>query len=272
MHAPPGVVPALPPMVVFGPFADTPPLLFGSRVRPSAVVPMKLPCTISPLGALTTTGGAPPPGVKTLAKALTPVLPLPEITLRSAADVPPTTTFGADIVRPPPAFGSAVMPLAVVPIKLFLNIVPEPMLMITPLLLLARARAPWLLLPEIRLRDASATPPIRLSGDWLETPVWFGTAAVPVASVPMKLPSIVLLPSGPSSRMPLLPEKPLITRPRMVECPPLSVKPLLEPDGPRTTICMTALVPIAAVLGDDPGCVKPSIVTGRVMVGSGVAG
>ena len=92
-------------------------------------------------------------------------------------------------------------------------------------------------LPEIRLRSTVVVPPIVLlvESKNVTMPVpWLDTAVVPVALVPMKLPEITLpcYRRRSATRFPYrrnrtdLRLKPLITRPRIVVPPPLTVSPL----------------------------------------------
>ena len=74
----------------------------------------------------------------------------------------------------PVPFGSATVPVTSVPMRLF-SIVPPPAFMSMP--------KPWF--PEMTFLSAAVGPPIvRIAlATWIPLP--FGTAVVPVASVPM---------------------------------------------------------------------------------------
>ena len=94
-------------------------------------------------------------------------------------------------------------------------------------------------LPQMTLRAAGAVPPIVLPfelNSMLIASSSLGTAAVPLASVPKKFPSIRFPPL--LNRLIPLPEplvsprKPLITSPRTVEPPPVIVSPLMVATTP----------------------------------------
>src|SRR5687768_4851866 len=118
------------------------------------------------------------------------------------------------------------------------------------------------LLPEITLRAAGKIPPtvLLLAPDISLTPaVAFGSAIVPVGSVPIELPSMKLLLLA--FRMMGMLNR-FITRPRTIL--PLVLLPKTRPlfwlpggCGDRISINSTALVPIVIgfVLGLVPGCV-----------------
>src|SRR5205814_6940590 len=100
------------------------------------------------------------------------------------------------------------------------------------------------------------------------------SAIVPVASVPMKLPSITA--SLPDSRSMCEELQRLLTRPRMVTVPGLEALDTTTQSielEPSISISGTAsIAPVALVFGCEPGCVKPSRVSGAVMDGRPPAG
>jgi hypothetical protein len=99
------------------------------------------------------------------------------------------------------------------------------------------------LVPESRLRAAGVTPPIVLFGDVVLTKISIradapcGPAALPVASVPMKLPATVLPPRAVRTTAPVTP---LMTRPCTVLFPPAMFK---FPELYRSATRSTAFVP-----------------------------
>jgi hypothetical protein len=126
-------------------------------------------------------------------------------------------------------------------------------------------RTPLPPLPEMTLRAAGVAPPMRLlllvdEKEVILTPSPLAAFAVPVASVPMKLPSTTQSPEI-SMLMPVPKPKRLTTRPRTVCVPPINTRPLaLTPPevlicAPESSTSSTALLPTASVLGEAPGCV-----------------
>ncbi len=145
---------------------------------PLASVPMKLPATTINL--------VDEPATET------PSLALPEITLRSAAVLPPTVSCSED--RPmttPTELPMATVPVRSVPMKLR-----EMVLKRTESLKLTPAPV----LPETTLADP-APPTVMLLASRTKTPTPFGRATSPVASTPMSLPATVIC-APPSMRMP----------------------------------------------------------------------
>src|SRR5690349_7286389 len=122
---------------------------------------------------------------------------------------------------------------------------------------------PLEMFPETRLRPprlpSHAPSPVDPGVVW--TPLTLGLASVPVASVPMKTPLNCMpsVPSGAKTAMPP-PLNPPIAMPAMFEAElPISM-PLTGPaPDPSSSIRMTALLPVVAVLRLAPGCEYPSI-------------
>jgi len=115
------------------------------------------------------------------------------------------------------------------------------------------------------LSDGSE-PPITLLGDWLmkiPSSLFPTSPTVPVASGPMKLPTMVFPPRL-SSRIPLT-SKALITRPRTVLPPAVIDSPLVP--GPAKAPDRTTMG-----ISTKSGSVDPSIITGSLTVGRAVAG
>ncbi len=111
VHAPPGVVPVVPPTVLFGaPWTQTPTTL-AMAVVPSVPNPMKLPSTVFDAA---------------LINRITPMAPLPAMMLRALAVVPPTVVPVAELVRATPALAlaTAAVPLAFTPMKFPWTVLP----------------------------------------------------------------------------------------------------------------------------------------------------
>jgi hypothetical protein len=122
------------------------------------------------------------------------------------------------------------------------------------------------------MRAAAVRPPIVLpvvpplaSVSSVKPEPVLACALVPLALVPMKLPSIVLPPPV-SRRIPSPPVtwplivtdcQPLIARPRTVLLPAVIVNPFMAVPAscPFRSISRTALSPLASVFCWDPGCV-----------------
>ena len=153
-----------PPMRLNSPLSiSTPDWPFGTAAVPFTSVPIRLPCTVITLASN-----------RAMPKPL-----LPEMTLPASRVVPPMKALaglpGPTFSMPTP-FGSAVVPSAVVPIKLPWMYVPESKPNFTPT---------WLL-PEMTFPLPGCSPPIIvLSAAATKTPTSLGTAAMPVRSVPM---------------------------------------------------------------------------------------
>ena len=124
-------------------------------------------------------------------------------------------------------------------------------------------------MPDIRLRAAAVVPPTTLLAVSIlmpsvnETPLLMA----PLMSVPMKLPSMMLLPFFRMAMALLLYR--LMTRPLITEFPPLTFKtPVTPPEkGP-------VLVPSISTIGRPakPGCVVASMVSASVISGRADAG
>ena len=108
----------------------------------------------------------------------TPELVLPEITLRAAAVVPPRVWPVPPRETPEPALARAVVPAALVPIRLPL---------MTRLLVSASRAMPLEVLPEIRLPAPATVPPMVTPVAVMARRPWlaFATAAVPPELVQM---------------------------------------------------------------------------------------
>ena len=130
-----------------------------------------------------------------------------------------------------------------------------------PVLVASRISTPSIVLAEMTLRSAGAVPPTRLLAEpfCIITPIQLPSLElVPLGSVPMKLPAMTLF-EEPFRKMPN-PFQLSIASPRMVlpEAPALRDRPLIQdpPAGfPFSSICNTALSPVARVLADAPDCV-----------------
>src|SRR5687767_6046522 len=88
----------------------------------------------------------------------------------------------------------------------------------------------------------------------------------------MKLPSMLLPVLFSVIWMPVV--NPPMASPLIVAAPAATLRPTKNPSvpGPRSSTLITALVPAANVLGDEPGCVYPSMTTGAMITGNGVTG
>jgi len=155
---------------MFAPSIFTPCAALPRAADPDQSVPIKLPCTVIP-GALLMDR---------------PSLPLPPITFPARAVVPPIVLLGAFPMLIPsftlPRFAVA---LTFVPIKLPCTILPSALLL----------TAIPVLFPEIRFRANGIGPPmVLLSPPSIQIPAErLPRVAVPVTSVPIKLPCTILL-------------------------------------------------------------------------------
>src|SRR5689334_2558878 len=131
----------------------------------------------------------------------------------------------------------------------------------------------------MRLRSAGSVPPIVLASPELaktntpELPKEPGSAVVPAASVPRKLPATV---SPPLLIVMSRPYQWFSTRPRIVlpSLPAARTSPSVVIALPSITTRCTELSPSRGPLlfALEPGCENPLIVTGLVIAGSWVAG
>ena len=175
-------------------------------------------------------------------------MPLPEITLRAPADVPPIVLLLLAVTPMPMVLPRSLLPVWSVPMKLPSIMFPGPPLSEMPSLL-----------PEMMLRAAGVRPPMRLLDEpnWIITPSLLPRTASPAMFVPMKLPSMVLPPFV-SKLIPYRALPRLMTRPRTVLLPALiessEGKPNVFPSDPSSSIINTALSPSASVFALAPGC------------------
>ena len=176
---------------------------------------------------------------------------------RAALLVPPIVVVVAvlESAIPAPLLGRMAVPFLSVPMKLPCTRFPEPPVMEMP----CELKSPkGLLLAEITFRAAGVVPPMMLPGPFTATPTRFPNGAVSAASVPIKQPSMRLLPL-PLKSMPR-PGKPLIARPRTTEFPAVIARPLapevLPVPPPLSSTRMTALFPLLRVFALAPGCCK----------------
>src|SRR5919202_133230 len=181
----------------------------------------------------------------------TPAWPLPEMTLRAPAAVPPTVLPFVPTKRPWLPFPSFVLPEASVPMKL----------PCTWFVFEDCSKKIPLPLQEMTLRDAGEVPPIWLFDELVtRTPFPLPAAAEPAASVPRKLPSTTLLPAVVRLRPPPRLNR-LMTRPRTVLDPAEIVSPLaptlceVSMPAPDSSTSSTALSPSGSVFAEAPGCV-----------------
>ena len=232
--------------------APVPPIVSGPSETWSPNRP--LPTAIVPLGSVPTRL----PWMTLFfvkAPSKTPSNVLPEMTLPAPAAEPPMVRTRESLPAPklamPIWFGSATVPVLSVPMRF-----PWIVAAIDEFRLAATAM-PTLLLPEITFRASGVGPPAVK----LRPPFWTNMlipdeaprAMVPVASVPMKFPSMrVVLPD---SRSMASEWHPLMTRPRIVTVPGANTTRQWEELDPSSSISGTALIaPVAFVFGWEPVC------------------
>ena len=180
------------------------------------------------------------------------------MTLRAAAAVPPTVLlFEPKTATPELMLPSATVPLTSVPMKL-----PRTRLLLafTPSM-----RTPCPPLPEMTLRSAAVVPPtVLFDAASIKTPLpALARTAVPVASVPMKLPAMVTRPEE-ATRMPCPPNL-LIKRPRTVLPLVVMLRPAVTAPAPAP-FNSTSGAPLK------PGCVVPLMLTASATGGSAEVG
>src|SRR5437667_116841 len=117
----------------------------------------------------------------------TPAKPLKAMTLPSPAPVPPIVSGPSETWSPNRPLPTAIVPLGSVPTRL-------PWM--TLFFVKAPSKTPSNVLPEMTLPAPAAEPPMvrtreSLPAPKLAMPIWFGSATVPVLSVPMRFPWIV---------------------------------------------------------------------------------
>ena len=150
----------------------------------------------------------------------------------------------------PGPLSRATLPVTSVPIRLPTTTLPRaspPIMRLAPL-------------PEMRFRAASVVPPIMQKLDPApRTPTPLPTATVPVTSVPMKLPSMIMFPCIDSA---IPASERLIT------------SPLITENGTTVTNPASAVAPLNSITGfpEKPGWVVPSMVTRSVISGKADAG
>src|SRR5262249_6078866 len=134
----------VPPTVLLRPLTITPVMALPSRIEPVTSVPMKLPSTRLPLPT-----------------SRIPWL-LPEITLRSAASVPPITALAADPETVTPTLlATLVVPVASLPIQFPATVWPPVPSSTMPALVQALITNPrTVLLPPVRSRPMAFGPAV----------------------------------------------------------------------------------------------------------------